>query len=88
MLSKTDLDIKCDDLFNSTPIPFVVKKGENHVLEKEIQRLNLEKYCTTITFRLKATQTSQINVGRSLSRLKLDRIWKQIKLLSWLSQPQ
>jgi hypothetical protein len=39
MLSETDLDIKCDDLFNSTPIPFVVKKGENHVLEKEIQRL-------------------------------------------------
>ena len=36
MLSEADLDSKCDDLFNSTPIPFVVKKGDNYALEKEI----------------------------------------------------
>lgn len=39
MLSESDLDSKCDDLFNSTPIPFVVRKGENYALEKEIHRL-------------------------------------------------
>jgi len=38
-MTEDELDIKCDDLFNLYPIPFTAKKGENYVLEKEIERL-------------------------------------------------
>lgn len=39
MLSEAELDMKCDDLFRDTPIPFIIKGkgGENSLnLEKEI----------------------------------------------------
>jgi hypothetical protein len=39
MMTEEELDSKCDELFNYVPIPFVAKKGENYVLEKEIERL-------------------------------------------------
>jgi hypothetical protein len=33
------LDARCDLLFGSRPIPFVPKKGDNYLLEQEIERI-------------------------------------------------
>ena len=39
MMTEEEVDGKCDELFNLIPIPFIAKKGENYVLEREIERL-------------------------------------------------
>jgi hypothetical protein len=36
-MREDELDLKCEELFLSRPIPFIPKKGDNYALEKEME---------------------------------------------------
>ena len=44
--SSVEFDMKCDELFETAPIPFVAKKGENYECEKWMERLIEENQIT------------------------------------------
>ena len=45
--SSVEFDMKCDELFETAPIPFVAKKGDNYQCEKMMERL-IEMHHITI----------------------------------------
>jgi hypothetical protein len=45
--SSVEFDMKCDELFETAPIPFVAKKGDNYEMERYMEKL-IEMHGITI----------------------------------------